>query len=365
MAKVAAQRVAVIGAGPIGLEAALYAKACKLSVAVYDAGGIAEHVRRWGHVRMFTPFGTNTSPLGIQTLLREKPSRTFPADTDIVTGADYRDAYLLPLGESEPLLESLHLEHRVLHIGRATGGKAYRLLVRDSKGQERIDTAEMVIDCSGTFSNPNWLGDGNIPAVGELIARPQIALGLEDIAGERKGHYAGRSIALIGDGYSAATTVVALAALAEQHPATWVFWLTRGPRGQPLPRIPADPFKERDRLAVKANSLATRGGGNLEFHPQTVLDEVISHGPDKGFRIAGRANGKPVSWEVERLISAVGSRPDTSLCAGLGKDEPGYFVIGAKGCANSSSFLIRDGLQQIRSAFAAITGDSRLDLYGK
>jgi thioredoxin reductase len=374
MSKVAPLRVAVLGAGPIGLEAALYAKACGLAVTVYDRGAIAEHLRRWGHVRMFTPFGLNSTSLGLKTLRHEKPGRTLPADGDLVTGREYRDAYLVPLGESEQLLESLHLEHAVQYVGRAAGGRGFRLLVRDGKGQERIDTADVVLDCTGTYRTPNWLGDGNIPAVGELAARQHLSPGLEDILGERNAHYAGRSIALIGDGYSAATTIVALAALAEEHPATWVFWITRGARGAPLARIANDPFKERDRLAVKANSLATRCDGNLEFHPQTVLDEVVSHGPDKGFRIAGRSAGKPVSWEVERVIANVGYRPDLGICSPLSVDEPakkietrepGYFILGAKSWGRDSGFLLGDGFGQIRHVFAAITGNPRLDLYGK
>lgn len=362
MPKIEPQRVAVIGAGPIGLEAALYAKACGLVVSIYDRGAIAEHVRRWGHVRLFTPFGMNSTSLGVKAILREKPNHMLPGGMDIVTGREFRDAYLVPLAESEQLLESLNLETTVLHVGRATNGKGFRLLVRDGQGHERIDTADVVLDCSGTYGTPHWLGEGDIPAVGELAARQHIATGLEDVLGERKSYYAGRSIALIGDSYSAATTICALAALAEEHPATWVFWLSRGPRGQPLPRIANDPFKERDRLAAKANSLATRCDGNLEFHPQTVLDEVICHGPDKGFRIAGRSNGKPVSWDVERVIANVGYRPDTSMTMSLRIDEPGYFVLGAK--SRDSGFLMRDGFEQVRQVFAAITGNSK-DLYGK
>jgi len=357
MSKVTPQKVAVLGAGPIGLEAALYAKAAGFTVAVYDRGAIADHIRQWGHVRMFTPFGVNATSLGLKALLREKPNRTLPATTDIITGREFRDAYLVPLGESEQLLENLQQETTVLHVGRAA--KGFRLLVRGVNGTERIDTADFVLDCTGTFSTPKWLGDAGIPAVGELAARGQIASGIEDISGERKAHYAGRSIALIGDGYSAATTICALATLAVEHSATWVFWLTRGARGQPLPRIANDPFKERDRLAVKANSLATRCDGNLEFHPQTVLDEVIAHGPDKGFRVAGRSNGKPVSWEVERVIANVGYRPDMNLRV----DGPGYFVLGAK--SRDAGFLLRDGFEQIRQTFATITGNARLDLYDK
>lgn len=354
-------RVAVIGAGPIGIEAALYATACALPVTLYDRGGIADHIHRWGHVRLFTPFGLNVSPLGLQTLRAEKT--ILPAEADLTSGREYRNAYLVPLAESERLLESLQLETAVLQVGRGTAGRGFRLLVRDAKGQERIDTAEVVLDCSGTYSTPQCLGDGGIPAAGELAARPHFAAGLEDILGERKAHYAGRSIVLVGDGYSAATTMCSLAALAEEHPATWVFWLTRGARGQPLPRLASDPFRDRDRLAARANSLATRCDGNLEFHPQTLLDEVHCHGPEKGFRIAGRENGKPVSWEVERVIANVGYRADARIRTSLAPNEPGYFVLGAK--SGSASFLIRDGLEQIRQTFAAILGNPRLDLYAR
>jgi hypothetical protein len=351
------------------------------SVSIYDRGGIAENVRLWGHPHLFTPFSANITSLGLKAILHEKPNRDLPAESDIIAGREFRDAYLVPLGESEHLLESLNLEHSVLHIGRNNqlkktesedSRRPFRLLVRDVKGQERIDVADIVLDCSGTYTSSRWIGDGNIPAVGEMAARQHIATKLEDILGERKGHYAGRSIVLIGDGYSAAETMCRLASLAEEHPATWVFWLTRGARGQPLPRYPNDPFKERDRLAAKANSLATRCDGNLEFHPQTYLDEVISHGPEKGFRIAGRSNGKPVSWEVERVIANVGYRPDRSICAGLRVDEPagrietrepGFYILGAKSWGIESGFLLRDGFEQIKQVFAAITGN--LDLYGK
>src|SRR5947209_9148574 len=103
MSKAEPLRVAVLGAGPVGIEAALYAKACGLTVAVYERGQVGEHLLRWGHVRLFTPFGMNATPLGLQTLLREKPARDIPAEADILPGRQFRDAYLVPLAESEPL----------------------------------------------------------------------------------------------------------------------------------------------------------------------------------------------------------------------------------------------------------------------
>jgi thioredoxin reductase len=391
-------RVAVIGAGPVGIEAALYAKSCGFAVTVYDRGSVGDHVRRWGHIRMFTPFGMNCTPLGLAEVRREKAGRSLPSETDHLTGRQFVESYLAPLSETETLLETLHTEEAVLQVGRSASVKksevvdrlAFRLLVRDSKGQERIDTADTVLDCTGTFNTPRRLGDGGIPAVGELSARQHIAWAPEDVLGEKRAHYAGKSIVLVGDGYSAATTICALAELAEQANDTWVFWLTRGQRGAPLPRIATDPLKDRDRLAVRANALATRCDGNLEFHPQTVLDEVVCHGPDKGFRVAGRSAGRVVSWEVERVIANVGYRADSRVSDGLRVDEPngapdtrepGYFVLGEKSARSASGgeplagspraplpisgFLLRDGFEQIRKVFAHLTGNLRLDLYAK
>jgi thioredoxin reductase len=382
MAKAPPLRVAVLGAGPVGIEAALYARACGYSVAVYDRGPVGDHVRRWGHARMFTPFGMNATPLGLAEVRREKAGRSLPAEGDLVTGRQFVEAYLTPLAESETLLESLRTEEAVLQVGRATSLKKsepgerlpFRLLVRTGSGQERIDAADVVLDCTGTFNTPQRLGDGGIPAVGELHARQHAAWGIEDVLGERRAHYAGRSVVLVGGGYSAAATICALAELAAEDNSTWVFWLSHGPRGAPLPRIPNDPLKERDRLAVKANSLATRCDGNLEFHPQTVLDEVTCHGPDGGFRVAGRTAGKPASWEVERVIANVGYRADMRISDGLRVDEPhgkpetrepGYFILGAKSFGRDSGFLLRDGFDQIRRVFARLTGSAKLDLYAR
>jgi len=357
-------RIAVLGAGPIGLEAALYAHKLGHGVSVFEQGQAGEHVGRWGHVRMFSPFGMNSTPLGRATLV------DCLDEAAMLTSRDFRDAYLLPLAEH--LKPYLHLQTTVLTIGRVgwrkTDGHAkklppFRLLVRNAQNQERFETADVVLDCTGTYSRPNWAGDGGIPAAGEIASRPQIMYWNDDILGAKKAHYAGKSIVLIGDGYSAATTISSLAALAEEHQSTWVFWLSHGPKGAPLPRIAKDILRERDRLAVKANSLACRCDGNLEFHPLTLVEEIIAHGPDKGFRIAGTSHGKPVNWEVDRVIANVGYRPDLTLCQELrtgepsgdiGTGEPGYYFLGAKSRGRDSGFLLKDGHEQIRKVFALL-----------
>jgi NADPH-dependent 2,4-dienoyl-CoA reductase/sulfur reductase-like enzyme len=54
--------VAIIGAGPIGLDAALAAHERGWSFTVYEAAtSVAANVREWGHVRLFTPWDMNVS----------------------------------------------------------------------------------------------------------------------------------------------------------------------------------------------------------------------------------------------------------------------------------------------------------------
>lgn len=379
-------RVAVLGAGPIGLEAALYARSLDYPVTVYESGQPAEQVNRWGHVTMFTPFGQNCTTLGLEALRRDNPKREFPADRSPVTGREWRDGYLLPLAESAALKDCVQVQTTVLTIGRTGWRKTdvidpakplppFRLLVRTAQGQERFDTADVVLDCTGSYPRPNWAGDAGIPAAGEIAARPQVSYWIDDVLGTRKPHYAGKSIALIGGGYSAAATMVALATLAEEQQSTWVVWLTHADRGGgPLPRVPNDPWKERDKLAAKANNLALRCDGNLEYHAQAHVEELVSHGPDKGFRVAGRVGGKPMSWEVERVIANVGYRADLTICNELrvgepagqsATSEPGYHILGMKSHGRRSGFLLADGYEQIRKTFAAVSGQKGLDLYSR
>jgi thioredoxin reductase len=376
MSQSARPRIAIIGAGPVGLEAALQATHLGYPVTVYERGDVGEYVSQWGHVRLFTPFGMNSTPLGLEVIQKEHPQHELPSANDLITGNEYRDAYLIPLTVTAKLADAVKVRTHVVTIGRAgilhadpvndprRATAPFRLLLRDDKGAERFEQADIVLDCTGTYGRHGWLGDGGIPAIGEIAAEKQISYLVEDVLGKRKSHYAGKSVIVVGGGFSAATTVANLAQLAEESSATWVFWLTRGPRSTPLQRNPGDPLRERDRLAAKANNLATRGDGNVEYHPQVLIDEVTSHGPDKGFRVAGRCNGKPVLWEVDRVIGNVGYLPEVALTRELHvaqlvngtvkQPEPGYFVLGVKSFGRDSSFLLKRGFEQVKEVIGMI-----------
>src|SRR5581483_10083447 len=100
MARTDTPRVAIFGAGPVGLEAAAYAAALKLPLTVYERGRVGEHLYQWGHVRLFSPFGMNVTPLGLACVRADAAQHDLPADNDCVTGKEHLAAYLEPLARS-------------------------------------------------------------------------------------------------------------------------------------------------------------------------------------------------------------------------------------------------------------------------
>jgi thioredoxin reductase len=400
-------RLAILGAGPIGIEAALQAAVLNLPFTVYERGKTAEHLRQWGHVRLFSPFGMNSTPLGRAQLHAHRQQHRLPGEPDLITGREHIAVYLEPLVQTPILHERMRTETTVVQIGRRgllkedspadirRAHQPFLLLLRTKDKRELIEEADVVLDCTGTYGQPRSLGDSGILAPGETAARPHVAWGLEDVLGERSAYYSDKTTLVIGAGYSAATTVCNLAKLAEKHPATWVVWLARGTGTQPIKRIVNDPFKERDQLAVRANMLATRGDGNVEFHPQTTVTAIECAGPDKGFKVHTRCAGKPKVWEADRLIANVGYTPENSIyrelhvpecfltlapkpladacfkqtpgeefaelassLEALRAPEPNFFLLGSKSFGRDGTFLLRTGFEQVRTLFDWLLRDA-------
>ena len=216
--------IAILGAGPTGLEAALTAAEAGHPFTVYEAAPtVAGNVRAWGHVRLFTPWEMNVSPRMRRHL--EAAGRAVPGGPECPTGRDLAERLLTPLAELPEIAPHLKLGTRVLGIGRrgllkheeiATaerGRQPFRLLLSDGAGREWTEEADVVIDATGTWENPNTLGDGGIPAPGERALGVEIRRDIPDLAAERS-DWAGKTILLAGAGHSAQT---AARALAESH----------------------------------------------------------------------------------------------------------------------------------------------------
>jgi hypothetical protein len=408
-------RIAVLGAGPLGLEAALYARFLGYDVDIYERGDVAENMLHWGHVPLFTPWRQNVSPLAIAALTAQDEAWRPPDENAILTGRQFAEDYLLRLASSDLLSDGLHTHTEVVAVGRQgqlkgdhLGSQAredgdFRLLLRDAAGQESLATADVVIDATGTFGNHNWAGASGIPAIGERAAAAAIDYGLPDVLGRDRPTFVDKTTLLVGAGYSAATSLASLVELAARSPATKVVWITRRPASPdgpgPIAIIPNDRLPGRDRLARAANALAGDAARVVEYRPGTVI-EAIEPSSFPGRWSVRLSGGHPGTIEVDRIIANVGYRPDNRLFAELqvhecyatggpiklaaallentsadcldqtshgaptlANPEPDFYILGSKSYGRNSQFLLSIGLAQIRDLFSVIADRADLDLY--
>eukprot|EP00918_Siedleckia_nematoides_P056525 GHVU01123283.1.p1 GENE.GHVU01123283.1~~GHVU01123283.1.p1 ORF type:complete len:367 (+),score=62.31 GHVU01123283.1:32-1102(+) len=292
------------------------------------------------------------------------------------------------------------------HIG-ANGkrkGAPFRLLLQNAAGEEELMTdCTFLVDCSGTWNQPNWCGAGGVPAVGErrLVKAGRILQHIPDpaLAPER---FLGKRVCVVGAGASAITSINALQRLASAANASIdLVWVVRR-ENEPYQRIENDSLPQRDRLYSQGNALYTKApceeGGLRVTYLKGCLVHAFHETGDGSVRVdltqSTGADQRQISHEVDLVISSCGYRPDDTLwhevqvhqcfatggpmklaaalmsSSGGGGDclaqvshgpetlcspEPGMLVIGMKSYGRNSAFLLKIGQQQVDDAMALMT----------
>lgn len=407
--------IAILGAGPIGLEAALRAADEGYKTIVIERGEIGQNVRDWGHVKMFSPFGMNSSERGREVV------GDIPDVADLLTGTQYQERYLRPLAAS---LESRASFFRDLDcvdiqrvgwpksagVGNPERGRALFKVRTQLPPSPDVhlpfdyqDTptiyAKSVFDCTGSYgtswkSSPINFRVRYLPCIGPLSPAS---------------HRGGRWL-VIGSGLSAATDVCNLV-----DSGADVTWLTRGSGPMPLKRIANDPLDARRELVERGNQLAT--DGRVQWLGSYTVHEVQSAHPqeDPGFGklavAADHLDGSRRYWSSKEerfgnIVADIGFAPDISLfrelhvhlcyategpiklaakllgeansgAAGdclaqtcddaslLVNPEPNFFILGAKSYGRNSNFLIRVGIEQVDAVFDELLPKTLWPLIGR
>lgn len=386
--------IVIVGAGPIGIEAALYARFLGYQVTILDSGDVGAYLRNWSHVRMFTPFRANCTKLGKSALAAQYPDLSFPLADQHVTYGQYLEQYLLPLAESDLVADCVKRNHTVLSIARSSQTKSENFgqpersetplvtLAKDKQGHEHVFESEIVLDCSGVGGQPNFIGGGGIPAVGELDARPHFECGLIDAQGKDAKQYANQQTLVIGDGHCAAFNICQLSVLARETLETHVTWITRNGKadGQngPVAVVEDDPLPQRKRVASEANQLVVDENGHLDHWPETTVKAIHFEPQTSHFHVTLEGKHSGVHT-FDRVVASVGYRPNhemthelqldlcpnTEATKSLIQPEPNFYILGSKSYGRDSKYLHSDGLDQIRQVFAIIGDRENLDLYAE
>jgi thioredoxin reductase len=390
--------VAVIGGGPVGLAAAAHLIERGLPVKVYEAGAkVGANLRDWGHVRVFTPW-RYCIDTAARKLLDRYDWRLPPADA-MPTGGELVEGYLKPLANTPELSAAVETNARVTAISRlgidkvVSRGRETRpfLLSVVTAAGIRRDLARAVIDASGTWTTPNPLGAGGIPAEGEAEFSDRIACGIPDVLEGHRGIYVGRTTLVVGAGHSAANILLDLAQLAESDPRTSIIWATRGTDlGRVYGGGESDQVPARGELGAALKELVDSGRVTVV----TGFATVALRGVDGGITVEGETvDGLRRIGPVDRIVAATGQRPDLLLTRELRLDldpwlestkalgplidpnvhscgsvpphghrelahpESGFYTVGIKSYGRAPTFLLLTGYEQVRSVVAAIADD--------
>lgn len=386
--------VVVIGAGPVGLAAAAHIHSRGLTPLVLEAGDtVGAGMRRWAHVRMFSPWKFNIDAAAVEILTRH--GWTVPEPDHYPTGGDLVARYLEPLAATPELAPHIRVQTRVTAVARrdhdlmkdgARADSPFVVRLTGPQGEEDIE-AQAVIDASGTIESPGPLGASGLPAVGERAASDRIFYGIPDVLGAMRPRYAGRRVLVVGSGHSALNALLDLAHLADFEPDMRIVWTIRRPAiGQLLGGARNDQLEERGKLGARVRTLLD--AKRLEVLTDFRIDRVTVTAD--GIVAAG---GGRVAPPVDEIIAATGFRPDWSMLSEVRLDldpavespralaplidpnvhscgtvrphgaeelkqpDGNLFVIGMKSYGRAPTFLMLTGYEQARSVVAATAGD--------
>lgn len=390
--------VAVIGAGPVGLAAAAHLLERGVTPIIFERGtAVGANVRHWQHVRMFSPWEFTVDKASTRLLAAH--GWQMPPANELPTGRDLIEHYLQPLSALPEIKPHLHLNAQVVAIsrrdvdkmkdaGRSTAPFVLHVVYGD--GSENLIKARAVIDASGTWHNPNPLGSGGLPAIGEKKHAAHIFYGIPDILNHHRSRYSNQRVMVVGSGHSAINALLELVQLQESAPDTMIYWAMRGTN---LQRIYGG--QENDALPARGN-LGIRIKNAVEAGKVKIIApfrlRAISTA-ETGIAAAGDSPDGTMTVLVDEIIATTGARPeldmlrelrlelDSSLestrelapmidpnihsCgtvrphgeAELRHPEKDFYIVGMKSYGRAPTFLLATGYEQVRSVAAALAGD--------
>ena len=365
------RRVIVIGAGPMGIAAAIGARDRGLDVVVLERDDVGASLRTWGATRFFSPLHMNVSPR-----MRELLGDAMPDPNALLTGPEYVDFVLTPLVERERL--RVHTLHNVIAIGRRgltrtdyaghplRAERPFRVVCDN----DAVFDAEIVLDASGGLVVPRAIGAGGLPARGEsrLSHAPIRTLGelmSRDLRGKR--------VLVVGDGHSAANAIGWLEDVEDVH----VTWAIRTPNLRPCEEVPNDPLPERRAVVERANALAASPPPFLRLERRAMIESVAQNNgyfavtltggrtiqtdciaaftgykPESGYLSELTVEVSPVTEGGARLYRAISNITDCLTIPkvsprDLGSGEENFYFVGSRAYGRSRSFLLQTGLAQL------------------
>ncbi len=156
-------KIAIIGAGPIGLEAALYARFLGYETEVFERGEVADRYRN-SIDPMSTKFDENSTALALAAMEAQGGYESPEADATL-TGAAFSDDYLVPLSRTDLLRGEIRTGCEVIGIERVDDEQTFDPFADvPNNGSDDTDDCELESPAFAVYFRESDGSEGSVPA---------------------------------------------------------------------------------------------------------------------------------------------------------------------------------------------------------
>lgn len=229
--------IAILGGGPVGIEAAIYARFLGYFVSIFETRRVAHRMLDWHDRLLSVPVSSCTTPLGLAAIKAQDPEYVLPSPDCIWTGKQYAEEYLLPLAKTDLLFDDIHFLSPVTNVSRLRTpihapvtaqercNDEFRLVVEGRHRGTWIARADIVLDCRGEEILPAGIGPGGGVAIGELSCSEAFFRHTpKDRKFENK-HLASKHVCLVGTSFRACQFVEEYIEWMSSFPGSKLTWI--------------------------------------------------------------------------------------------------------------------------------------------
>lgn len=391
--------IAIIGAGPIGIEAAIYARFLGYFVSIFDTRRVAHRMLDWHNRKLACPVSACTSPLGHAAIKSQNPEYVLPDPDAIWTGKEYAEQYLLPLAKTDLLFDDIHFLSPITSVSRLRTFRfedidpqdrcedQFRLLVEGRHRGNWASRADIVLDCRGAFERTAGMGPGGGLAIDEATYRDSF---LKHSPLDRKFEsklLLGKHAGLVGGSDRACQFVHEYLDWHAENSSSRLTWL-----------VPCDAKERLPYVAATLERIEASGNSEIQIYSILGVEKIAQRDEDRWTLQLLLEDETTVDFHCDTLSSFPYPREtetwpelDCSRYATTGQSipqaaslssepaveawpfvtcEPGYYRLQSDGiawdelqqCWNAGVGIAR-GLEQVRRVFSIIVGRESLDLH--
>ncbi len=369
--------IAIVGAGPVGIEAAIYARFLGYFVSIFEQRRVAHRMLDWHDRPLAVTVEECTTSMGHAAIAAQNSEYIRKGSKEVFTGRTYAEEYLLPLAKTDLLFDDIHFLSPVVDVSRYRTfitdeidmqercNDEFRILVEGRHRGPWVSRADVVIDCRGPTQKQSGFGPGGGLAIGEKELRelfllhtpldrkfdPKTVVGKHVfLAGQsiRAGQFAREYLSLFGDEASSRLT-----------------WAIR-----------PDRTHDSSEIGQALADIRGRASANIVIVESLGVENIQRNEAGKYLLKFLKDDDSTVEMQCDAIISLAGGREcnlsselfETQLdgvgdCHAFLTSEPGFYKLRGGDLETGAGVGLRDAFRSIRQLFAMLAGRQDLDLY--